>query len=456
MTGLHAFMIAGTHSGVGKTTLTAGVMAALRRRGLRVRPFKVGPDYIDTGYHRLAAGAESWNLDLWMLGEPHLRAAFAHASQGCDVAVVEGVMGLFDGVGTTPEGSSAEVAKLLGIPVVLVVDGKGMSTSAAAQVMGYRDFDPALRLAGVILNRVSGEGHFRLLRQSIERYTGVPVVGWLPRDARVALPSRHLGLLPAQEMAGARQVVERAAALVEEHLDLDALLGAGTSLVPEAVPVDAQPAAQPVRLAIARDEAFSFYYPSSLEMLQRQGAVLCEFSPLRSAGLPEAVAGLYLGGGFPEVFAEELASNRRLRESLRRHLEAGLPCYAECGGLMYLAGELVTAGGKAYPMVGFLDGRARMTDRLQRFGYVQVELERPTVLGPAGASFHGHEFHHSVVEGISAETAMTVTSTLSGRSWRCGFRRANVLAAYAHLDFWSNPELARHWLAVCRQWQGGC
>jgi cobyrinic acid a,c-diamide synthase len=448
---MNRIVIAGTHSGAGKTTITAGLLAALRKKGLKVQPFKVGPDYIDTGYHAVAAGRMSYNLDFWMMPQPNIIQLFKHGMEGMDFGVIEGVMGLYDGIGSTPEGSTAEIAKLLDAPVLLIVDAGGMSTSAAAQVLGYKSFDHDLRLAGVIVNNVGSEHHYRLVKEAVQSYTGVPVLGFLPKNKSVELPSRHLGLLPAEEMERHVEIIEKAAVLVQEWIDLDQVitLGGSAGSLPSVSPLTFA-SGRPVQIAVARDESFSFYYRSTLEILTALGAELCYFSPMKDGNLPENIDGLYLGGGFPEVFAGKLAANRSLLEDINRKLGAGLHCYAECGGFMYLTDSITGKNGEMHPMAGFFDGHTIMTDRLQRFGYVDIEFTADNVLGKAGQRARGHEFHHSLVEGITYPTTYLIKSAFSGQRWNCGYRRANTLAAYAHIDFWGYPDLARHFLGLCR------
>ncbi|MDD2553819.1 MAG: cobyrinate a,c-diamide synthase [Desulfotomaculaceae bacterium] len=448
---MNRVIIAGTHSGAGKTTVTAGLLAALWKKGLSVQPFKVGPDYIDTGYHAVAAGRMSYNLDLWMMPARNILQLFRHGMDGMDIGVIEGVMGLYDGVGSTPESSTAEIAKLLNAPVILVVDAGGMSTSVAAQVLGYKTFDRGLRLAGVIVNNVGSERHYKLVRDAVESYTGIPVLGFLPRDRSVELPSRHLGLLPAQELERHTEIIEKTARLVREWIDLDQVIALARSArpLPQVSPF-AFESGKPVQIAVARDESFSFYYRSTLELLASLGAELRYFSPRKDGRLPESIDGLYLGGGFPEVFAGDLAANGSLLEDINRKLKSGLFCYAECGGFMYLTESITAKNGEKYPMAGFFDGHTFMTDRLQRFGYVDIEFTGENVLGKVGQKARGHEFHHSLVEGITCPATYLIKSAFSGDRWQCGYRRANTLAAYAHIDFWGYPKLARHFLDLCR------
>ncbi len=448
---MNRIIMAGTHSGAGKTTITVGLLAALKRKGIKVQPFKVGPDYIDTSYHSIAAGVSSYNLDGWMMPAENLLQLFAHGMKGMDFGLIEGVMGLYDGMGSTATGSTADIAKLLAAPVILVVDARGMAASAAAQVRGYKYFDRRLRLKGVILNNVGSARHFELIKSAIQKMTGVQVLGCLPADDAIKLPSRHLGLLPAGEVHKREEVVEKLALLIEKHIDVNQIIELGRKTKPVA-PVQEEFFSNPleqVKIAVARDESFSFYYRSTLELLKSLGAVIENFSPLIHDRLPENARGLYLGGGFPEVFAEDLALNSSLRKDIRDKLGEGLPCYAECGGLMYLTDSIVTREGKEFPMVGFFDGKTVMTGRLQRFGYVDINFTRDNLLGKKGQTVRGHEFHYSDIEGMSSPATYLVKSASRETRWNCGYLKKNVLSAYAHIDFWGYPDLARHFLETC-------
>lgn len=448
---MNRLVIAGTHSGAGKTTVTAGLLAALRKRGLKTQPFKVGPDYIDTSYHLAASGRAAYNLDGWMLDSDSILRLFTCGMEGMDLGVIEGVMGLYDGIGSTPERSTAEMAKLLDTPVVLVVDAGGMSTSSAALVLGYKVFDKNLRLGGVIINNVGSVRHYQLVKAAISSYTHVPVLGYLTKRESVRLPSRHLGLLPADEIRSSAGIIDELAEMVERCIDLDQVINISEN-AGDIAPVRPLPAGKlrgPVRIAVARDESFNFYYRSTLEMLVRQGADLVFFSPLQHDRLPENIDGLYLGGGFPDVFADKLAANVSLREDIRRRLEEGLPCYAECGGLLYLTERIVTVDGKKYPMAGFFDGQAVMTGCLQRFGYVHIEFAGDNILGKKGQIARGHEFHHSLVEGITSPSTYAVRSTFSGERWNCGYSKGNVLAAFPHIDLWGYPGMIGNFLEIC-------
>ncbi|HLY11193.1 MAG TPA: cobyrinate a,c-diamide synthase [Planctomycetota bacterium] len=414
---MKTLVIAGTHSGVGKTTIAAGLMAALVRRGCSVQGFKVGPDYIDPSYHELATGRPSRNLDLWMCPASAVRETYARAA--APVNVVEGMMGLFDGAA---EGgaTTAAVAKALAAPVILVVDAQGLAQSVGALVHGYSTYDPSLPVAGVIFNRVAGEGHYEYLRRSVR----VPSFGWVEEDASIALPERHLGLIPAGErppnLAHIGEVVVR-------HVGLERLLRRSTVPSPTRQAVRKSPPR--ATIAVARDEAFTFFYQDNLDLLEAAGARLVPFSPLRGE-LPDADA-LCLGGGFPELHRPKV--HRRLREAVR----AGMPVYAECGGLMYLVGQ------------GLLPGRIEMTDRLQNFGYKEARAARDTVIVRRGQRLRGHEFHHSRWIHPRIPPAWQLARGPEG------FARGNIHASYVHLHFAGAPECPRRFVERARQWRGG-
>ena len=396
---MKGLVIAGTHSGAGKTTLTLGLLAALRRRGLAVQPFKVGPDFIDPGHHSRAAGRPSYNLDGWMLPrEENLRIFRRHADDA-DLAVVEGVMGLFDGYdGATEAGSTAQMAKWLGLPVILLVDARSMARSAAALVHGFATFDPDLTLAGVVFNRVGSATHLDYLRQALESVPGgVRCFGGLPRETELAIPERHLGLVTTEDHPLEGAYLEGLADLVERHLDLDGLLAALAPAPLEPIPAPSASPASVVRLGVARDQAFCFYYPDNLEWLENFGAEIVPFSPLADEDLPPDLHGLYLGGGYPELGAPQLSANQAMRRIIRERAAAGLPIYAECGGLMYLGQEISDLEGKRYPMAGVLPMSVRMLPRLKSLGYREVTLTGDGLLGPAGTRIRGHEFHYSEI-----------------------------------------------------------
>jgi cobyrinic acid a,c-diamide synthase len=444
-------VIAGTQSGVGKTTVTLGLISALRRRGLAVQPFKVGPDFIDPGHHSRAAGRLSHNLDGWMLSREANLALFRRHAASAQVAVVEGVMGLFDGYdGLSEAGSTAQMAKWLGLPVVLVVDARAMARSAAALVHGFASFDPDLKLAGVVFNRVGGPGHLHYLEQALSQLAGVKCLGGLPRKAELAIPERHLGLTTAEDHPLEEEHLAHLAEVMEEHLDLEGLLAAlpGLALPREAAPAAAAPT---VRLGLARDRAFCFYYPENLELLAQFGAELVPFSPLTDRELPENLHGIYLGGGYPELFAAQLAANESLKRDLTVQAAAGLPIYAECGGLMYLSQEIRDLEGNPHAMAGLLPLQVRMLKRLKALGYREITLRAAGLLGPAGTRARGHEFHYSE---IAAETGdlprlYHLTARQGTEAAPEGYSIMHILASYVHLHFGSNPEVARQLVNSC-------
>ncbi|MEW6658494.1 MAG: cobyrinate a,c-diamide synthase [Thermodesulfobacteriota bacterium] len=451
---IRGLVIAGTQSGVGKTTITLGLIAAFRRRGLAVQPFKVGPDFIDPGHHTRAAGRVSCNLDGWMLSQDDNLSLFRRYAGDAQVAVVEGVMGLFDGYdGLSEAGSTAQMAKWLGLPVLLVVDARSMARSAAALVHGFATFDPELALAGVVFNRVGGVGHLQYLTQALGQLEGIKCLGGLPRDGELAIPERHLGLFTAEDHPLEEKRLEHLAGVMEEHLDLEGLLASLPVLpvppVAEEPPVAASP--PNVRLGVARDQAFCFYYQENLELLAQYGAELVPFSPLKDPELPGNLHGLYLGGGYPELYAGQLAANTGMIRSMAVQADRGLPIYAECGGLMYLSREIEDLEGRRHPMAGVLPLKVRMLPRLKALGYREITLMAPGLLGPAGTWARGHEFHYSeIISGAEELPKLYQVTARQGRETAPeGYCRNNILASYVHLHFLSNPEAARNLVDRC-------
>ena len=441
---LSAIVIAGTHSGVGKTTVTMGVIGALRRRGHTVQPFKVGPDFIDPLHHREASGRASYNLDGWMLSADTNVQRFDRATSDADVAVIEGVMGLHDGSeGGSDRGSTAEMTRLLDLPIVLVIDAGAMARSAAALIHGFVTFDPAVRFAGVILNNVGGEAHARMIRDAVAG--AVPVLGALPRTADLVIPERHLGLHLPHEAR--HDYVERLGSLIEEHVDVDQLLRM-TLIERRPAPPPSVETSPRVRVGIARDEAFCFYYADNLELLEQAGAELVEFSPLREP-LPDGLDGLYIGGGYPELHAAELARNEAAREAVRELAAAGAPIYAECGGLMYLA-EHLELGEARHAFCGVLPFSTRMPAPLQ-IAYVEVNTSGG-LFGP-GQTARGHVFHRSEMVGDHATPCCYQARTSRDDLMEEGYHRGNVLASYTHLHFASAPGLASAFVRRCEEFR---
>lgn len=422
---------------MGKTTVASGLMAALAAKGYEVAPFKVGPDFIDPSYHTLAAGRPGRNLDAFLSGPELIGPLFAHGARGADVAIIEGVMGLFDGKsGGGDLASTAHVAKLLDAPVVLVIDARAMARSAAAMVHGYATFDPEVRVAGVILNRVGSDTHERMLWEAL-RPLGIPVLGILRRDAEISTPDRHLGLVPAVERCEeARRMLGTLGATITRSCDLEGIL----RLAATAGPILAQPwnpeAPEPssgVRVAVAAGPSFSFLYRENVELLEGAGAEILTFDPTDNEELPEGSDALYIGGGFPETFAGALSANEPMRESVRAFAAGGAPVVAECGGLLYLAREL-----DDLPMCGVLDVEARMTGRLT-LGYREARALTDSPLAEIGDAVRGHEFHYSTVEPSAGESPAW---EMEGRGPE-GFVAGGIHASYLHTHWAATPELPR-------------
>jgi cobyrinic acid a,c-diamide synthase len=451
-------VIGGVSSGVGKTTVTIALARAFRARGLRIALFKCGPDYLDPTYHARAIGHATQNLDGWMMGREAVLATFVEATRGADLAIIEGVMGLFDGATPTgEEGSTAEIAKWLEAPVVLVVDAGGMARSVAPLVDGFTRFDPALTVAGTIANRVGSRGHADLLRKALG---ASPLLGALPREAEHAFAERHLGLRTADEAALPDALLDHWGARAAEWIGLDALLERARSApsLPDVGPVSQSPAAERrARIGIARDEAFHFYYVDNLRRLEALGAELVPFSPVHDPALPN-VDGLYLGGGYPEVHAAALSANASMRAAIAGFAERGAPIYAECGGLMYLTRAICTLDGARHEMVGLLPTEARMHEKLQALGYVEVETQARTLLGGAGTRFRGHQFRYSELDPPpwgELEPVYALRRRRGGETSTEGCRVGNVVASYVHAHWASNPNVAEAFVDACQRFRSG-
>ena len=468
---MKSIVIAAPHSGSGKTILTIGLMECLKRRGLRVAPFKVGPDFIDPGYHRLVCGSPSINLDSWMCPPQFVRDTFAHHCAGADIAVIEGVMGLFDGIsGVSDQGSTAHVAKITGSPVILVVDARSQARSAAALVKGFVEFDPHVRVTGVIFNNVASDNHARMLREAIETgETDIKVLGCIPRDERLHIPSRHLGLLTAEENPLPEEFLDHLAETIKFHVDLGLLwavskpqpveqvlpleTGEGVQQV-RPVQVTLVPTTPRVRLAVARDAAFCFLYEDNLRLLKAAGADLVTFSPLSDQGLPGDICGIYLAGGYPEMFAEMLAHNREMRKAIKQAVDEGMPVYAECGGFIYLTRGVYDDTEKPdsfHEFTGVFPVTTTMLSRRKALGYREIELADTTIIGRRGIIARGHEFHYSEMGEMPAEVERLYRVRKSGIELGFeGYRQKNCLASYVHLHFGSSPEIARSFVDSCR------
>lgn len=440
---LPRLMVAGLAGDTGKSLVAFGLTRALVKRGLRVAPFKKGPDFIDAAWIGAAAGRPGRNLDTYLMPTAAIGGSVYAASAWAEVAVIEGNRGLFDGMDALGSHSSAELAKLIQAPVILVVNATKVTRTMAALVLGCQTMDAELDIAGVVLNRVATERHTATARQAIESTTGLPVLGALPR-LDIELPGRHLGLLPAAEHDRAEQVLDAAAAAVERYLDVDAMLSRASACVPPAAVVVEPEATQTsahVRIGVLRDRAFSFYYPENLEALQRAGAQLVEISPIVDQELP-AIDALYAGGGFPEVYAEELTANTSLREALRQRIDQGLPVYAECGGLMYLAKELVRDG-VSHPMVGALPVVVEQMRRPQGHGYVSAQVDGDNPFYARGTRLLGHEFHYSrLSDPDDVPTSLALERGQGVGQGRDGLCLGSVMASYTHVHALGAPQWA--------------
>ncbi len=441
----HILVVAGSHSGVGKTTITLGVIAALRRRDQVVQPFKVGPDFIDPGHLTAACGRPARTLDTWMLSDEAVLNTFRRAAADADTCIIEGVMGLFDGRSAEEmRGSTAHTAKLLDAPVLLVVDASRTAASIAAVVKGYAELDPALRVAGVLCNRVAGARHYQQLQAAIRKYTRVQPVGWLPRDAEWQIPERHLGLVTQDDLvcAASGPNLEQLADTIEATIDVNLLLQLSQVNVPgkPSLPEAIHPCSKPVRIGVARDVAFCFYYQDNLDLLEAAGAEVVGFSPLNDACLPEMLDAVYLGGGYPELHADRLAANHSMMSNLRRFHRAGGLIYAECGGLMYCARELVDLDGRTFPMLDLLPARTVMQKRRAALGYVTWRATAETLLGGPGTEVRGHEYHYSRLEPLGPLHPAAMLKRDGEEPRADGFVEGSLLAGYAHLHFGSNPK----------------
>jgi len=442
-------MLCGVSSGSGKTMVTCGILQAFVRRGLRTGAYKCGPDYIDPMFHTVVIGARSGNLDSFFMEPEMLRHLLARSAAENDISVIEGVMGYYDGIATTDLASSYSVAAATETPAVLVVPARGMGLSIAAMVEGYCRFAANSRIRGVILNRVSPAIYGELKRE-IEARCGVTVYGYVPNLPELAVESRHLGLHMPDEVDGLREKLDLLAAKLEETVDLDGLL----RLAATAPELDGKASTlhtgPHVRIAVAKDEAFCFYYAENLQLLEDLGAELVPFSPLQDAALPAGISGLLLGGGYPELYAEALSKNRAMLEQIRAAVAAGLPTIAECGGFLYLQEWLEDIDGRVWPMAGALPGRGFYTGKLRRFGYVELTAREDTLYGPAGTVLRGHEFHYFDVD--EPGDSFRAEKPVRGTAWGCIKGTKTLLAGFPHVCFYSNPRCAESFLNACRAW----
>jgi cobyrinic acid a,c-diamide synthase len=451
-------VIAGTASNVGKTILAAGLIAAFKARGLAVQSFKVGPDYIDAAYLAHVSGRPCRNLDSWMLGEGALRQVLAQGALGADLALVEGMLGLFDGRGGSSDGSTADVARIIKAPVVLVIDVNDMTESAAAVALGFKSYAETPKISGVLLNNIRSDAHRRRAEDAIWDMAKLPVLGALRAMPQFDIPQRERGLLPVTENKEWDRMIGVLSETIDRDVDLDLLLRIANKaelvpLVPKKVFQGKPNGGRTVRLAVAYDDAFNFYYPENLELLEERGAEIVPFSPLEDEHLPQDAAGIYLGGGFPEVFVEPLAKNRSMAESIQRAHRSGVPIYAECGGLMYLGRSLQTDSGIKHTMAGVIPVDVEMDGEIRRFGYRQILTLEDSVLSPRGQFYRGHEFHWSRITGHNGDLkpAYQMQNAEGDVIGYEGFVAPNLLASYVHLHFGQNPLLVDKFVQHCRE-----
>lgn len=462
-------VIAGTHSGVGKTSLTLALVVALRKRGLKVQTFKVGPDFLDPTYLTMASGRPCYNLDGWMAGRDYVCRLFARVSENADIAIIEGVMGLFDSAGPeSSEGSTAEIARWLNAPVLLVVDAHGIARSIAAAVKGYADFENNLNVAGVIANRCGSEHHASLLASALTAASLPPLVGGVTEDSLPILPSRHLGLVTADSGNLPAVVLDGLADAFERYTSVNDIIKIARSAPPADITSRIIPPlaggiegggtkgdqTKRIAIGVARDEAFHFYYQDLFDELEMRGCSLHFFSPLTDSGIPGNLDALYIGGGYPEEYAAELAANKGMLDTIREFADSGRPIYAECGGLMYLCRTLEKRDGEKYELAGLIPASARMLDRLKSLGYVEVTLNTDSLWGIQGATLRGHEFHYSeLTTNPTEDPSWNTVYTLKGRRFHNvkgeGFQKGNILASYVHLHLAARPEAVDRFVANC-------
>ncbi len=474
---MNAIVIAGTHSGCGKTTITLGILAALKKKGYTVQPFKTGPDFIDTGLHRLVTGRISRNLDIWMCGKQYVSDCFRKYSGDADIAVIEGVMGMYDG-----SCSTADLAASIGLPVILVIDAYGMAESAGAVVKGFLSYEstvrgnrvfldsPCLRvppslfpgIKGVIFNRIASDRHYRRVEESVR---DVPVLGYLPRDLDFVIPQRHLGLVVAEENPFKPAEIDKLADAILAHIDIEAIVRTSDShILPRAKPRKRRKAASgsAVTIAVAYDKAFCFYYEDNLDLLRKAGARISYFSPLSDHEIPEGADALYIGGGYPEVHARELSGNRSMLESIRNFSGMGRPVYAECGGFMYLTEGIFDVENLFHPMVSVFPFKTRMKEGRAGLGYREAILKHDSLLGKKGSAIRGHEFHYSEIilplkrGGVEdklpgVQTVYAVKDGDNNYIYDEGFRVKKTLGSYIHLHFGSNKSIAEGFIKYLKE-----
>ena len=447
-------MIAGTSSGVGKTTIALGIMRALTKRKMKVQPYKVGPDYIDPSFHTFITNRESRNLDSYMLDDEKIKYVLNSASKDADISVIEGVMGFYDGIGADIDNcSSSYTSKITKTPVILVINGKAMAASSAATVLGYINLDKDVNIVGVIANNVKTESHFKIIKDSIKKYCGLEVLGYFPPNDKFKLESRHLGLIPMNEVEKLSEKFSSLADEIEKYIDIDRIIEMSESediisnfnLEKELKDRNLFELSKGKTVAIAYDKAFNFYYKENIEIFEKLGINIKYFSPLKDKEIPKCDF-VYIGGGFPEIFAEELEKNKSIRKNIFDLYKKNKPIYAECGGLMYLGKSIIDNQGKCREMVGIFDGVSEMTQKLRRFGYCNGEALEDTVISKKGDLIKGHEFHHSIFksEEKCAYDMKKIRDEKIVDEWKGGYSKKNTLATYLHTHFYNNLDCIKN------------
>jgi cobyrinic acid a,c-diamide synthase len=451
-------VIAGTGSGTGKTSITSGLIFNLRNRGLRVQPFKVGPDFLDPSWLSVAAGRPCINIDSWMTSKEYVVRTVQQKMDNADIGIIEGVMGLYDGASAESlEGSTAEIARILNAPVILIANAHGASRSFAATVNGFVNFPDAPAFAGIIANHCGSLRHREILSTALSSINLPPLLGAIPRNSLPQLPSRHLGLTTASTEVSSEEKISQIASICEQHLEIEKVIMSGALF--NKIPVNANPEVtkvkqdfKPIRIAYASDKAFHFYYSDNLDLLTRYGAELVSFSPITDSELPESIDGLYLGGGYPEIYASELSMNASMIKSVQSFAASGKPVYAECGGLIYLSRSIKDLNSCHWPMTGILPCETIMNTSLQTLGYCEVTIREKCIIGNQDMRLRGHEFHYSSIENSAENISENGYDIVyrNGRSKVCGYINKNILASYVHLHWGQTPEAAESFIQSCR------
>lgn len=456
-------LIAGTGSGTGKTSITSGLIFNLRNKGFRVQPFKVGPDFLDPSWLSVAAGRDCVNLDCWMTSKEYVTQLVQQKMEDADIGIIEGVMGLYDGANANGiEGSTAEIARLLNAPVILIANAHGASRSFAATINGFVNFPDAPDFAGIIANHCGSQRHKEIISEALSGINLPPLLGTIPKNSLSQLPGRHLGLTTASIEISSEQIISQIASICEQNLEIEKILHSGPIFTKETIGIstkrsDIKPVGKPIRIAFAFDNAFHFYYSDNLELLTHYGAELVSFSPMFDKELPESIDGLYFGGGYPEVHASQLSENTSMIKSVQYFAISGKPIYAECGGLMYLSRSIKDLNALHWPMVGILPCETAMNTKLQTLGYCEVKLRENCIIGNKDMQFRGHEFHYSSIADTTEKTNENgyEISYRNGRSKISGYINKNILASYVHLHWGQTPEAAEFFIQSCRSQSNG-